>query len=130
LLYSSTGADKQIKHDWLHTGELVQVGFAWRLTDVPGTEEGSPNPPVGPNVAGNNPKVNDILEKIGKLDMAGLNLQPNSPKYKEYLQARAALVSEMIPLADAKDREGWYKQLFDNWSALAQAGDAAALKSL
>lgn len=130
VLYSTTGADKQIKHDWLHTGELVQVGFAWRLVDAPGTEEGSPNPPVGPNVAGNNPKVNDILQKIGNLDTANLNIQPSGPKYKEYLQARAALVNDMIQLADAKDREGWYKQLFDNWSALAQAGDAVALKSL
>jgi thiol-disulfide isomerase/thioredoxin len=129
VFYSAEAAKKETKHDWLHSGEMIQVGFAWRLVDVPGTEDSSPNP-MTPVANNGDPRVNDLLEKIGRLDTEGLAVAPGTPKYKAYMEARVALVREVIPLVSTKDRDGWYKQLFDNWSGLAQAGDAVALKSL
>jgi thiol-disulfide isomerase/thioredoxin len=128
VLYSVTGADKQVKHDWLHTGELIQVGFAWRLTDVPGTEDVTPTTPEVVSKA--DPKLKEALEKLEKLDNQGQALPPGDAKAKEYLEARIALVQQVIPLVEAKEHEGWYKQIFDNLSTLAQAGDAPALKNL
>src|SRR6266446_1591576 len=41
ILYQySEGSDS--KHDWLETGELIQVGYALRLTDVPGVHSLEP----------------------------------------------------------------------------------------
>jgi thiol-disulfide isomerase/thioredoxin len=130
VFYSASGAKKETKHDWLHTGELIQVGFAWRLVDVPGTEDSTPNATGATPVASSDPRVNDLLEKIGKLDTEFVSLAPGTAKYKTYMEARIALVRSIIPLTNAKDRDGWYKQLFDNWSGLAQGGDTAALKNL
>ena len=130
VFYSAEGAKKEVKHDWLHTGELIQVGFAWRLVDVPGTEDSSPNP-VTPVANNGDPRVNEVLERIGKLDTDGVTLAPGTPKYKAYMDARIVLVRDIIGLTTAaKEREGWYKQLFDNLSGLAQGGDATALKTL
>jgi thiol-disulfide isomerase/thioredoxin len=131
ILYSSPGPDKQPKHDWLHTGELIQVGFAWRLIDVPSVED--PTGGVGPNkidAGPTDPKLKEILTKLEKLDETGASLAPGNPKMKEYLDARVALVQQLLPLVEAKERDGWYKQIFDNLSTLAQSGDAAGLKSL
>ncbi len=125
LLYEGTNK----KHEWLHTGELIQVGFAWRLIDVPTTEEpanGSPMPMPGTT----NPKLKEVLTKLEQLDDIGNRLAPNDAKVKQYLEQRVGLVREVIELIDAKERDGWYKQIFDNLSTLAQNGDAASLKTL
>ncbi len=129
IFYSTDGAEK--KHDWLHTGEMIQVGFAWRLTDVPTVEDPTGGAPGStPAPAQTDPRLKELLTKLEKLDDAGLSLAPGDPKTKEYLEARVALVQQVLPVVDPKDREGWYKQIFDNLSTLAQAGDAPALKSL
>jgi thiol-disulfide isomerase/thioredoxin len=124
LLYE--GSNK--KHEWLHTGELIQVGFAWRLTDVPTTEE--PGGTVSPMTPMTNPQLKEILSQLEKLDDVGNTYPPNDPNTKKYLEDRIALVQRIVTLVDAKDRDGWYKQWFDNLSTLAQNGDAGALKTL
>jgi thiol-disulfide isomerase/thioredoxin len=118
------------KHEWVHTGELVQVGFAWRLIDVPTIEE--PNTGSGGKdpMPTSNPQMKEIVTRLEKLDDKNRDLAPGDPKTKEYLDARIALVQQVVPLVDAKDREGWYKQIFDNLSTLAQTGDAPAVKNL
>ena len=63
-------------------------------------------------------------------DDAGNQLQPNDPKMKDYLESRVALVQEVLKHVDAKDRDMWYKQIFDNLSTLAQTADAPAVKTL
>jgi thiol-disulfide isomerase/thioredoxin len=127
MLYE--GANK--KHEWLHTGEMIQVGFAWRLVDVPTIEE--PNPMPGgpmPMPVTTDPRLKDLLTRLEKLDDGGQTLAPNDPKIKPYLEARVAIVQQVLQLVDNKERDSWYKQIFDNLSTLAQNGDAPALKSL
>src|SRR5262249_59150852 len=56
ILYQ--GADK--KHEWLHTGEMILVGQAWRLTDAPSVSDVDPVDPAGGGgdlVASNDPAL-------------------------------------------------------------------------
>src|SRR5262249_5699626 len=52
------------KHDWLQTGELIQVGSAWRIVDAPtvgdGTGEDAPS--------ANDPALQSLLSQLGTLD--------------------------------------------------------------
>ncbi len=119
------------KHEWLHTGELIQVGFAWRLIDVPTVEEPSPtpgSPATAPQTT--DPRLKDLLGRLEKLDEDGNRYAPNDPKVKPYLEARVALVTLILQVIDAKEHDSWYKQIFDNLSTLAQAGHPAAMREL
>jgi thiol-disulfide isomerase/thioredoxin len=119
------------KHEWLHTGEMIQVGFAWRLVDVPTIEE--PNPmPGSPTSAPptTDPRLKDLLARLEKLDNDGNQYAPNDPKVKPYLEARIAIVKQVLQLVEAKERDSWYKQIFDNLGTLAQTGDKAAISEL
>jgi tetratricopeptide (TPR) repeat protein len=133
LLYHT--ADK--KHDWLHTGELIQVGLAWRLADVPTIVDPTPEVGGGGSVAATDkgdPKTKDLFEKIAIHDerYKAVANDPSAelPRLKEYLDGRVTLLRQLVAVVDAKERETWYKQIFDNLGTLAQHGDAAALKTL
>jgi hypothetical protein len=125
------------KHEWIHTGEMIQVGMAWRLVDVPSDKDpigGRPGNPENGGLPQATPELQKVLLVLTELD----EKQPplGSPLGKiqavdTYLRKRIALVQQIIPLDDAEKREGWYKQLFDNLMALAQnAGDDATFGSL
>jgi thiol-disulfide isomerase/thioredoxin len=126
ILYEGTNK----KHEWIHTGELIQVGFAWRLIDVPTIEEPTSTPGGAAPMPTTNPQMKEVLSRLEELDRKYDGVLPSDPKLKEYFEARIALVQQALPLVDGKDREGWYKQIFDNLSTLAQSGDAGALKNL
>jgi hypothetical protein len=124
------------KHDWIHTGEMIQVGMAWRLVDVPTDKDG---PPIEggtkpPPPTGGGAELQKLLLALTDIDEKQPPLGPvrgNAAKVDTYLRTRIALVHKIIPLDDADKREGWYKQLFDNLMALAQnAGDDASFASL
>jgi thiol-disulfide isomerase/thioredoxin len=126
ILYEGTNK----KHEWVHTGELIQVGFAWRLVDAPTVEEPTAATGGGTPMPMSNPQLKEIVSRLEKLDEENRDLPPGDPRVKKYLDARVAFVQQIVPLVDAKDREGWYKQIFDNLSTLAQGGDAPATKNL
>jgi hypothetical protein len=126
--------DKQ--HGWIHTGEMIQVGMAWRLTDVPTTKD-----PVHPTNDNANPKQVAEDPKLDKLqkDLANLDADPPAPdkilaknaKIDAYYRKRIDMIQQILPLDKAGEREGWYKQLFDNLAAMAQnSGDQATLAHL
>lgn len=124
ILYET--ADK--KHDWLVTGEMIQVGLAWRLTDVPGHHEEA----AGPAVAGN-PELQKLLEQLSTLDKSApspLATPGKNDAVAAYNLQRVALVEKILPLVKAEDRENWIKQLADNLGAAFQAGNEAALTRL
>ncbi len=119
--------DKNSNH-WLHTGELIQVGMAWRLTDAPSTD-GPVNP--GEKTTPQNPKLQELLQKLADIDAKPVpmgKVLENSAAIEQYYRTRIALVQLIIPEDKASEREGWYKQLFDNLTAMAQnSGDATTI---
>ncbi len=110
--------------NWLHTGEMIQVGMAWRLTDAPSTEIVEPK-------ADKNPKLQDLLKDLADLDSKPVpmgKVLENRADIENYYRQRIAIVQKIIPEDKASEREGWYKQLFDNLTAMAQnSGDAGTI---
>lgn len=117
------------KHDWLHTGEMVKIGLAWRLLDVPSQQEPA-GPVVNPmqNTTPSDPETEKLKDMIAEMDKRPSEQPPSptahAPTVRFNLE-RAQLVEKLIArLQVGKDREVWIKQLFDNYSAAAQHSDA------
>lgn len=120
-------ADK--KHDWIQTGEIIKVGSAWRLVEV---SIDSAVDPVNPNPS-INPQLQKLLTELDVLDKQmppGQGAPGKNVKVQAYNQDRVGLIKKIIQVVENKDKEIWWKQMFDNLSAGAQAGDEGALKEL
>lgn len=134
ILFENPSAQDN-KHQWLNTGEMIQVGFAWRLTDVPSLE--------APGMTGNNtteaatsPELKKHLDDLARLDEANRAKYLGGPRggkdpgAVDYNLKRVALIQKILPLDKAENRETWYKQVCDNLSSAAVAGDDSSLASL
>jgi thiol-disulfide isomerase/thioredoxin len=126
ILFENTG-----KHDWLQTGEMIQIGRAtWRLVDAP-TPGDIPVPAEQEGKTATNPALQKILERISELDAKSPPPDTAKAEVIRYNQERVNLVKQSLTLiTDAKDKESWTKQLADNLSTLAQAGDADGRQQL
>jgi hypothetical protein len=124
-------------HAWLQTGEVIQVGLAWRIVDapVPGEAGGVELPEGARSLAGADPAVQKLLDELRELDAKapkGQTPGPN-PDVAAYNLARAGVIERLLPLVKGEDGEQWVRQLADCYSAAAQsspAGDKAAYQRL
>jgi thiol-disulfide isomerase/thioredoxin len=133
ILYQ--GADK--KHEWLHTGEMFQVGSAWRITDVPGVTDviDAIDPPVGggKEIKDMDPAFKKLMDDLMALDKNPPASPPTPGKYPavvDYNLKRVALLEQIV--AKDKDKDGWLRQILDNLCTAHQAneGDNALLTRL
>jgi hypothetical protein len=112
--------------EFLNTHEMIQVGMAWRLVDVPSF--GAVIPPPGGG------ELEKLLQQLADLDSKQPPSRPiraQDPSIETYYRKRVPLIQKIIPLDKEANREGWYKQLFDNLLAMAQnSGDKATIASL
>jgi hypothetical protein len=116
------------QHDWFQIGEIVQVGQAWRLVDL--TPEAA-----GPVIDDNNPKLNKLLADLSDLEKkitAAASPEPGKPNpiLAGLYEQRAALALSIVAECDAKEKENWYKQLFDSLSGAVLAGSENAKRQL
>ncbi len=134
ILYET--ADK--KHDWLQTGEMMQVGLAWRLLDLPNDREPEgiadggkkPLPTAG---LPNDPEVQKLLEALGQLDASSPASPPgsgNHPEYARYNLQRVELLEKIVAKVEPEKRELWIKQIFDNLNNAVTNGDKTAMARL
>jgi peroxiredoxin len=125
MLYET--ADK--KHEWVHTGEMIQVGHLWRLTDVPGLTDG-PAPTTSSTGA------KDLLDKLFALDKNQPAPQALPGKYQaivEYNVQRVALLEQIYAKVDGGEKDVYMRQILDNLCTGHQAnegGDGALLARL
>lgn len=111
ILYeNAAGAKKQ--HDWVNSFEIVQVGNAWRLTEIPGPDDIRP------------PVDNDLLVALAKVD----DIIRSTPKNKQapLIAQRVQIVQKIAEASKPGERENWYKQVFDNLASGIVDGDEAA----
>jgi thiol-disulfide isomerase/thioredoxin len=111
------------KHDWLQSGEMIKVGPAWRLVDVPGVE--TSDSPMEQQV---DPALQKLFEQLSQLDknIPQVPTTPGAhPPTVTYNLERVRIVERLLPLIkkDA-ERDTWIKQIFDNLSTAAQYSDA------
>jgi len=133
------------KNEWLQTGEIIQVGMAWRLVDAPtpggNMDEGDEGAVIGPNkgrtdiiINNKNPDFMKLLEELGKLDKSPppQTGTPDVMVVRHHL-LRADLLEKIIAIVDAKEREPWIRQVGDSLSTAAQyspKGESAAMTRL
>ncbi len=124
----------------IQLGEMVRVGDAWKLTQIPQPLEGE-NPqvaatgiliqpasgisaPVSAGVPSDiSPEARKLLEQLQKLDSDAPSPAAGPKALADYNRKRADLLEELAGLArtDA-EREQWTKQLIDGLTAAVQTG--------
>jgi thiol-disulfide isomerase/thioredoxin len=120
-------------HEWLQTGEMIQVGAAWKLVDgpTPGAADDSTQGTAGKAAA--DPELQKLLKDLAEIDasapQADTSAGPN-PKVLRYNRSRAGVIQRIVDRAKAEDKEQWLKQLADCLSAAAQNSPAKDRTSL
>jgi hypothetical protein len=112
------------KNDWVQTGELIQVGAAWRILDAP---TAGPEEPTLPARDGNmeiaDKELQPLLDQLKELDNhppRGDTTGPN-PAVARYNLDRADVLEKIANQAKQEKRDPWIRQLADCLSAAAQA---------
>src|SRR5262249_19605522 len=120
------------KSDWLQTGEMIQVGAAWRLTAAP--SQAVPDQPApGGAVVNADPKLQKLIDELTERDKTPPPSGTGGPNAEvvKYNLKRVNLLEKIIAEVPAKDRETWIRQVADSLSSAAQnsgASETAALE--
>src|SRR5207248_10298973 len=92
------------KHDWLQTGELIQVGLAWRIIDAPAVGDGAGDEAP----SGNDPALQALLSQLGALDANPPKASDNggaNPELATYNLKRAELLGQIVDKVKLEERE-------------------------
>lgn len=111
--------------DVFQTGELIQIGQAWKLVDgpTPGVGGGADEPGGG------------FPEAVQKLIVALQNIKtPADPTDRavviKYHLDRAAVLERIVAQLQGVQQETFIKQMVDTYATAAELGDEAALAKL
>jgi hypothetical protein len=114
------------KNDWIQTGEMIQVGQAWRVIDAPvpgladiGADEGKPVTDA---------ETKKLLDQLGELDARapkGSDAPGPNADVEKYNLARADLMEKVVSRLKADEREPWIRQIADCLGAAAQSSPAS-----
>jgi thiol-disulfide isomerase/thioredoxin len=116
------------KNDWLQTGEMIQVGTAWRLVEGPTAGPQEPVPPAMENGAEIADKeLQPLLDQLRDLDARppkNADPGPNAVVARYNLE-RADVLEKIVGQAKPEKRDPWIRQLADCLSAAAQASTSS-----
>ena len=135
ILFEAAGST-----DWVQTGEMIQVGAAWRIIDAPTAGAAPAEAPAGPADpshidAASDPKLTALVNELTELDRKtpeATGATPNPAMARHHL-ARADILEKILATAKPDAQEPWVRQLADSLSTAAQnsaAGDTAAMTRL
>jgi thiol-disulfide isomerase/thioredoxin len=107
------------KTAFLQTGEMVQIGRAWKLVDGPtagvaGNAGGNEGPVVEPQIA-------QFVEELNKLDKTAPN-PPTVEAIAAFNSKRADLLEQIVAKANANAKESWIRMLIDSHAAASEGG--------
>ena len=129
ILYQE-GDGKDAKHNWLQTGELIQVGKAWRLD--PGAGAGHARPQTGhrlrrrPDSIPIPPGAEKLIKKLNELDQDGPASRAGTGSSNSTCRGPASWSRSPRLYTKAEDgpkRDVWIRQVADSYAAAAQQGD-------
>jgi len=129
ILFEVAGAT-----DWVQTGEMIQVGSAWRLTDAPAAGA-TPVESAGIDKGlDGDPKLMELINELTDLDKKTPEATngPNPLMARHHL-ARVEILEKIIAAAKPEARDPWIRQMADSLSTAAQnspSGDTAAMTQL
>lgn len=111
------------KTSFIQTGEMVQVGKAWKLVDGPSAGAagagGNDNPVV-------EPQIKDLVDQLNALDQKAPN-PPTVASMAAFNSQRADILEQIVAKATAKDT--WVRMMIDSHAAAAE-GDKPGNKHL
>jgi hypothetical protein len=124
------------KNEWLQTGELIQVGAAWRIVDGPvaGPQEPA-TPDAGPGAEIADKELQPLLDQLRALDEKAPKSTETGPNATvvRYNLERADVLEKIVAQVKPERRDPWIRQEADCLSAAAQASpptDRAAYNRL
>jgi thiol-disulfide isomerase/thioredoxin len=113
----------------VQTGELVQVGTAWRIVSAPvaGAESPQEAPKTGAENIASNPQVEKLIKELTDHD----NQMPKgeggqSSALVQHFLKRADILEKIIGIVEEKEREAFIRQLADSLSSAAQSSKTLA----
>jgi len=116
--------------DVFQTGELLQIGRAWRVIDGPapgaapvgvlGDDTGIPAQTLP-----DNPEFQKLVAKLQEITPPG-----DEAGMAKYHMDRVAVLEQIIPLLSGDQREPWLKQMIDSYASAAESGKAEAFTRL
>jgi hypothetical protein len=127
------------KHDWLQTGELIQVGRAWRIIAGPTTghdvgNNGGLVAGAGDGIDLTDEKLKVLIEKLQELDKGAAVAAASAATSVKYHLERAALLEQIIGrMKTPQQADQWIRQVADCYATAAQVSgpsDDAAFKRL
>ena len=113
------------KHDWLHSGEMYQVGYAWRLIDGPSTQEVK-------DAVEQDPELQGLLNKLAVIDSKAPPHTAAAQAVRDYNLTRVAAIEQILARVKNEEKEVWIRQILDNLqnAAVAEYPGKVALKRL
>src|SRR5262249_20126569 len=95
------------KNEWVQTGEMIQVGAAWRL--VEGPAPGATTLPANPGEPNTNPAVLPLVEELTALDKAAPSVGGDPAALVAHHLKRADVLEKIIAKAKGEERDPWYR---------------------
>jgi len=118
-------------HDWLQTGEMIQVGRAWRLVGGPTPGHAVSVPASAGGEAANvidfsDEELKGLIDKLQQLDKMATEAAKTTADSIRYNLDRAAILELIAAKAkSAAAADQWVRQIADCYSAAAQASGPA-----
>ncbi|QJW97944.1 thioredoxin-like domain-containing protein [Frigoriglobus tundricola] len=103
------------KTSFIQTGEMVQIGRAWKLIDGPAAGAAGTGGTEGPVVE---PQIKDLVDRLNALDQKA-PAQPTVAALAAFNAQRADLLEQVVARANAK--ETWVRMLIDSHAAAAES---------
>jgi thiol-disulfide isomerase/thioredoxin len=115
--------DNAGKNEFIQTGEIIQVGLAWRLADAP--TPGAIEEPVASPGAGTDatPEVKALLDELNKHDATPMGTSP--AELRAHNLKRAHILENIVRKVKAEDYEQWIRQIADSLSTAMQNSPAS-----
>jgi hypothetical protein len=114
------------KHDWLQTGEMIQVGRAWRLVGAPAPGHAAPDGPVAGAGGGDTVELSDeikpLITKLQEIDKGATASTASPASTVKYNLDRAAVLEQIAARVKPEQAEQWLRQVADCLMAAAQSG--------
>ena len=113
------------KTHFVQTGELVQVGRAWKVVEGPAVGPADPGGLATTGGDANTPPVTDaIRDLVRQLDELDKTAQQHTTpaQIAEYHTKRAAILDQIVAKLPADKQSGWTRLLIDSLAAAAEVG--------
>jgi Thioredoxin-like len=110
------------KNDWIQTGEMIQIGSAWRVTDAPAPGATVVADASGPAGSAKDPEVMKLIDDLTALDKEVPPASDTAAMVQHHLR-RADLLEKLVAKVRPEERDPWIRQVGDSLStAAAQSG--------